>query len=81
MTKDYWTYRIVRRGKYLSICEVYYTNGKACGLCEATPGGDTIDELRQDLEYMCDALRLPIMDISEIGGFEKIIQEAKEVKK
>ena len=80
MKKSYWNYRIVRRGDYLGMCEVYYTNGKPDGLCEATPGGDTIDELRRDLEYMCEALRLPIMDISEIGGFEKTLDDAKEAK-
>jgi len=80
MKNTYWNYRIVRNGDYLGMCEVYYTNGKPDGYCEATPGGDTIDELRQDLEYMCEALKLPIMDVSEIGGFEKDIQKAWETR-
>lgn len=71
MVKTHWNYRIVRNGDYLGICEVYYTDGKPDGYCEATPGGDTIEELRQDLEYMCEALRLPVLDIDEIKGTQQ----------
>jgi hypothetical protein len=70
MRHTHWNYRVVRNGDYLGICEVYYTDGKPDGHCEATPGGDTLEEIKQDLGYMHEALELPILDVTEIKGWK-----------
>lgn len=59
-----WNYRIIDRADGYYIYEVYYTNDgrkDAFSLEPMYPYGDTLDELRSDLEYMQAALDKPIL--------------------
>jgi hypothetical protein len=68
-----WNYRLMRRNGFLSIHEVYYKDdGKVRTWTEdpMEPGGDTVEEVQQDLKWMARALTKPILDYEtgkEIG--------------
>ena len=67
-----WNHRVMRhRDKsgldapdYLQIHEVYYKDGKIWGWTEgaANVGGDSIEEMKQTLQWMEKCLEHPILD-------------------
>ena len=78
-----WNHRIVRRtdargtesGEWLTLCEVYYNKDgspaahtqDAVGVC-----GETIDEIKQSLEWMRRALEQPILqEDKDFVGFKE----------
>lgn len=78
---SYWNYRVVRKTFLIGeeteyryeIHEVYYREGKpSMTTVEAMdPHGETIDNLREDLEWMKRALDKPVLDyetLEEIDG-------------
>ncbi|RFA30017.1 hypothetical protein CAI21_07305 [Alkalilimnicola ehrlichii] len=63
-----WNYRIVRKQGVLAVFEVYYDeDGKpeTCTADPVAPQGETLDELRGDLEHYVAALASPILDIEQ----------------
>ena len=62
-----WNYRIVKNGKKgYYIKEVYYNedNGKIEAFSEITePYGETIDDLKKDLEKMVKAFEKPVIEL------------------
>ena len=66
-----WNYRVVRKEDYLGIYEAYYDNRdeKPGSITENAmkPGGETIEELERNMEFMMEALKLPILEYSMIG--------------
>lgn len=66
-----WNYRVVRCDGQLRIHDVYYgADGRACARhVEPTfVYGESLDELRDQLSLMQEALDLSILDDHEIGG-------------
>ena len=66
-----WDYRVVRRQDggetWLQICEVYFNDeGAPFALCDATPQGETPEELASDVEAIAEALGKPVIDEREI---------------
>lgn len=70
-----WGYRVVKASDHpgcklgYAIYEVFYNRaGEICGITEdpAFPFGETIDELRGDLEYMLNDLSLPVLEEEKI---------------
>lgn len=68
---NYWNYRVVRRligpdkDKWLAVHEVHYTDGVPT-LCSARPielGGESLEELRGEMELFQKALQLPVLDM------------------
>lgn len=69
-----WNYRVVKRKRmgeeWYAIHEVYYD---AQGTPETAtelaidPGGNTLDELRSELEHMLKAVSEPVLNYDEIG--------------
>ena len=64
-----WNYRVVRQknklGTYYGIHEVYYNKkGKVSAMTQdlITPCGDTLEELKEDLQYMLEACNKPVLD-------------------
>ena len=74
-----WNYRIVSEkapeGEFLQLYEVYYDDdGKINGMTEnpMKPYGESVEELQNDLEYMMEALKQPVLDMKELEKhFEK----------
>ena len=74
-----WNYRIVSEkapeGEFLQLYEVYYDDdGKIKGMTENAmkPYGESVEELQNDLEYMMEALKQPVLDMKELEKhFEK----------
>lgn len=72
---SHWNYRAVMfpplpRGdlsSYFRICEVFYDDdGKPNGWCEADgPGGETVEEINQDLVLMLDALHREVLEFEK----------------
>ena len=68
-----WNYRVVRteEEQYDSyqLYEVYYDDdGKIEGMTENAmqPYGESLEELQNDLEYMMEALKQPVLDMKEL---------------
>jgi hypothetical protein len=65
-----WNYRVMRHiepdgREWLAIHEVRYdAAGEPKGWTEeeASPGGETLDDVRADLKHMLAALELPVLD-------------------
>tara|TARA_R110002096_G_scaffold359594_1_gene552501 strand:- start:1449 stop:1727 length:279 start_codon:yes stop_codon:yes gene_type:complete len=72
---SHWNFRVIRKetdhssGKYVTfgIYEVYYTEGKptACTMEMMSPHGETLDELKQDIEWYQLALSKPVLDFDK----------------
>ena len=61
-----WEYRVEERvvgdNRWYEIIEVYYEKGKAVGTSDAVhPTGDSVEDLRKDLELMLRALDKPVI--------------------
>ncbi|MBI5103130.1 MAG: hypothetical protein HZB33_15045 [Nitrospirae bacterium] len=66
---SYWNYRVIENEEVFRIHEVYYNSkGEITGFSEnpITPLGETLDELRGDLEYYIQALGRPVLKIEDI---------------
>jgi hypothetical protein len=65
-----WNYRVLKHDDgYLALHEVYYNKDGEIVLHSAeamAPGGETLEELRQDLLSMAAALSKPVLVKSEI---------------
>lgn len=72
-----WNYRVMRseQGELL-IHEVGYAeNGEISSWSEAVPAaGDSLDELRVDLEHMRQAVALPVLEVKD--GVLRIVSES-----
>lgn len=65
----YWNYRVIESEEVFCIHEVYYNSkGEITAFSEdpITPLGDTLDELKGDLEYYLQALDRPVLKKEEI---------------
>ena len=78
----YWNYRVIRSSHQqgdsttLHIHEVYYSEDGEIEMWSAqpeSPCGETIEELRTDLEYFAEALRNPILEEREENGKAKLV--------
>jgi len=52
----------------MSLFEVYYDDaGKPTNITRdpVAPGGDTLEEVRSDLEHMLDALKKPVLNYDD----------------
>lgn len=81
----HWGFRVVRRTfpshvtgtgqpeDSLVVAEVYYgTDGSITTWAEAQPpGGEALDDVRDELERMSDALDLPVIDEADLPGGEQ----------
>lgn len=68
-TSTYWNYRVIESEDIFRIHEVYYNEkGGITAFSEnpITPLGETLDELRGDLEYYLQALDRPVLKKEEI---------------
>lgn len=66
---SYWNYRVIESEEVFRIHEVYYNKkGEITAFSEnpITPLGDTLDELKGDLEYYLQALGRPVLKKEEI---------------
>lgn len=66
-----WNHRVVSTKEGLKIFDVYYNDlGRpiATNAIPSTVYGETVEELREKLELLSEALRLPILEESEIGS-------------
>jgi len=66
-----WNYRVVQGQDGLRIYDVYYSDAGepiATNECPTYVCGETIEELKNQLTLMLEALHKPILDQSEIGG-------------
>jgi hypothetical protein len=66
-----WNYRIIKDNDGLRIFDVYYDEAGHPIATHAVPSyvyGDTVDDLREQLALMSEALVLPILDENEIGN-------------
>ena len=67
----YWNYRVVVKDGNCSIYEVYYDdNGRIEAFTEEPvgPSGESLEELRQDLEYFQLALDQPALDYEALSA-------------
>lgn len=65
-----WNYRVVRGANDLRIFDVYYDESGRPIATHAAPAyvyGETMDDLRAQLQLMNEALTLPILDEADIG--------------
>jgi len=66
--QSFWNHRVVRIPDQLGetwfeVQEVYYNKqGEPCGYCNSYVGGETMEELRVQIERHSKALALPILD-------------------
>lgn len=66
---SYWNYRVIESEEVFRIHEVYYNKkGEITAFSEdpITPLGETLNELRGDLEYYLQALDRPVLKKEEI---------------
>lgn len=66
-----WNYRIVKTHDGLRIFDVYYDEAGNPVATHTVPTyiyGDTVDELREQLARISEALTLPILDEADIGN-------------
>ena len=87
-----WNYRVIRHkatkpaGKgieWLSISEVYYDKSgriESWVKNEATPMGETFDDLAGDLELIQQALQKPIIDAESLPGYGGEIMSCKDCR-
>ena len=74
-----WNYRVIRRTHErgpdtFGIHEVYYDNEdkpNACTVDPVSPYGETLEELKSDLDRMWKALEKPALDYSYFDDLEK----------
>ena len=66
-----WNYRIIKDKDGLRIFDVYYDEAGQPISTHDVPSyvyGETVDDLREQLALMSEALALPILNESEIGN-------------
>lgn len=61
-----WNYRLVKEigefEDYISICEIYYDEqDRPAMYCQATLGGDTVDEVKEVHRMVKEAFKAPIL--------------------
>ena len=64
-----WNYRVIEDKEIFRIHEVYYNNtGAITAISEdpITPEGETMEELKGDLEYYFQALKKPVLKKEDI---------------
>lgn len=68
-----WNYRIVKKIEnnecFYGIHEVYYHKDgsfRTCTVNPIEPFGETVDELKKDIELMMKAFELPVLNYEEI---------------
>jgi len=64
-----WNYRIVVKDGQYNIHEVYYDdkdNPEFFTVDPVGPSGESLEELRGDLEHFLEVLSLPVLDYSEL---------------
>ena len=65
-----WNYRIVKNHDGLRIFDVYYDEAGHPVATHEVPTyiyGETVDDLKEQLAWISEALDLPVLDESEIG--------------
>jgi len=66
---SHWNFRLIdmtKRNdgeKWVTIKEVYYEDDKPVGYADATVGGESVDEVKQDLLRMLTACDLPMLAV------------------
>jgi hypothetical protein len=88
-----WNYRVVRKDVYLgktiaeevqfAIHETYYNDEgvpTAITTDPMKPYGETVEELRADLERMCKALGKSVLNWEDFGSKETQSKEVKNVQ-
>ncbi len=75
---SHWNYRVIRKERehnehkwiVFGIHEVYYSDGKPVMVSEnpQDPHGETLEELKQDLEWYQLALTKPTLNYEDIGN-------------
>jgi len=71
-----WNYRVLRHTdggvdsneEYFMVHEVYYEDDGKPSICtsnECKPFGNTLEELKSDMEMMVDAFEKPVLDYSD----------------
>jgi hypothetical protein len=66
--QTFWNHRVVRipdelGEQWFEVQEVYYNGkGEPCGYCNSYIGGETMEELKLQIERHSKALALPILD-------------------
>jgi hypothetical protein len=75
MIYSHWNYRVVKSivddEPSYAIHEVYYTEGdvpKTISHNPMFPFGDTIDDLKLDLQKMIECLEKPVLNIEDFGS-------------
>ncbi len=64
-----WNYRVIEDKEVFRIHEVYYNDaGEITAISEdpIVPQGETLEELKDDLEYYSAALKCPVLKKDEI---------------
>lgn len=64
-----WDYRVIEDKEKFRIHEVYYNDaGEITAISEdpIVPEGETLEELKADLEYYFTALKIPVLKKDEI---------------
>ncbi|MHB8883027.1 MAG: hypothetical protein ACYC69_16150 [Thermodesulfovibrionales bacterium] len=64
-----WDYRVIQSGGAFTIHEVHYNDqGDMTAVSEDPmgPSGETLEDLRDDMEYFLQALSLPVLKRQEI---------------
>jgi len=65
-----WDYRVIEHDGMFTIHEVYYNDkGDITSISKDPmgPSGDTLDELKVDIEYFLQALDMPVLKKEEIA--------------
>ena len=64
-----WNYRIIKTNETYAVHEVYYDDGRPSSWTENAilgPGYESVEEIKQDLEYMKRALDAPVLMLEEL---------------
>lgn len=64
-----WEYRVIEHDGMFTIHEVYYNDkGDVISISQDPmgPSGDTLEELKSDMEYFLEALDMPVLKKEEI---------------
>lgn len=64
-----WNYRVIKNKDMFEIHEVYYNDkGEITGVTEnsVSPGGETLEELQEDMKHYAEALKRPVLIMEEI---------------
>ena len=67
----YWQYRVTSTDGVFQIREVYFDDDGTPQLMSEHPDypqGDTVEELKEDIQAMLKALELPVLDYDEFMG-------------